>query len=92
MNKLVCRSDPESLQLRLAGTRESRQGLTQAVGVVVAAEGRAAADEVHHRGGRRRQLPAVPLLPPQVQAYAALDAAVNEGAVLTVCRAGRLRG
>lgn len=67
------------------------QALTQAVGAVVSAEWRAAPNEVHHSGGSPRQLSAVALLPPEVQAYAALDTTVNKWTVFTLCRTGSVQ-
>lgn len=59
--------------------------LTKALGVVIAAERGAAADEVHNRRCRRR-VAAIAVLAIQVQPYPAADAAVNEGALHAACQ------
>lgn len=65
--------------------------LTDAGGVVVAAEAGAPPYEVHDRVGRRgfRAGRAVALLPPQVQPDPAPHAAVCKRAAVLACRNGR---
>jgi hypothetical protein len=70
-------SQVQERDARLGAAHDRRAAPRQAAGVVGAAEGAASRDEVHD-SGRRARVAAVPHLPPEVEADATLDAAVDK--------------